>query len=96
MQRLALHVLHHDEHAAIGVADLVDLADERMIERGSGQRLATETRARDVVRLRRGRQQLHRDAALETCVFRKKHFAHAAGAERRQDAVATAQQIPKH
>jgi hypothetical protein len=41
--------IHHDEHAAVGVADLVDLADEGMIERSGGQRLATETLPRDEV-----------------------------------------------
>jgi hypothetical protein len=43
VRRLAVHELHHDEHAAVGVADLVDPADEGMIERSGGRRLATET-----------------------------------------------------
>ena len=92
VQRLALDVLHHDEHAAVGVADLVDLADEGMIERGGGQRLAAQPLARHRVGLDRGRQHLHGDAALEPRVFGEKHLAHAAGAERREDAVAAGEQ----
>jgi len=43
MQRLARDVLHDDEEAAIGVADLEDLADEGMVERGGGERLAAKS-----------------------------------------------------
>ena len=96
VQRLALDVLHHDEDAAVGVADLVDLADEGMIERGGGERLAPQPLARDGVRLGRGRQQLDGDAALEARVLGEKHLAHAAGAERREDAVAAGEQVCEH
>jgi len=62
----------------------------------SAARLAPETLACDVVGFGRGWQQLDRDAALETRVLRQKHFAHAAGAEQRQEPVAAAEQILAH
>lgn len=43
MQRLPLDVFHDDEEAAIGLADLVDLADEGVVERGRGQSLAAQS-----------------------------------------------------
>ena len=64
-----------------GVADLVELADEEMIERGRREGLASQPLARDRIRLKIGRQQFDRDAALESRVLGEKHFPHAAGAE---------------
>ena len=36
------------------------------------------------------------DSALKACVFREKNFAHAAGAEGREDAVAAREQGVRH
>ena len=49
LQRLPLDILHDDERAAVSVADLVDLADVRMVERRGGQRLAAQALPRDEV-----------------------------------------------
>lgn len=46
VEGFTVHVLHDDEHAAVGVVDLVDLADERMIERRGGKRLTSQPLAR--------------------------------------------------
>ena len=46
MQRLAGDVLHHQEQRVAVFADLEDLADVRVIERGHGHRLAAQTLAR--------------------------------------------------
>ena len=89
VQRLPFHVLHHDEQAAVGLADLVDLADERVIERGRRQRLAAEPLACEPVGFRCRRQQLHRDPALEAGVLGEEDFTHAACAKWRQDPVAS-------
>ena len=93
MQRFALDVLHDDEGAAIVPADLVDLADEGMVERGSGEGFASQPLTGDAVHLDRGGEQLDGDAALEARVFREKHLAHAASAERREHAVTTGEEL---
>ena len=93
LERLALDVLHDDERAAVGVADLVDFADEGMIERGGGERLPPQTLARDLVVLAVGSEELDRDTPLETRVVCEKHLAHAAGAEGREETVAVCQEF---
>ena len=65
LQRLALDVLHDDERAAVGVADLVDLADVRMVERRGGERFAPQALARDEVLFVVGMEPLDRDASFE-------------------------------
>ena len=42
VERLALHVLHRDEAAAVGFADFVDGADVGMIEGRRGARLSQQ------------------------------------------------------
>ena len=64
-------------------ADLVDLADERVVERRGGERFGAQPGARERVRLDRGRQDFDGDAALEQQVVRRIDDAHAAGAEHR-------------
>ena len=51
VQRVAFDVLHDDEHAAVGVTDLVNLADEGVVERGSREGLAAQSLARHRVGL---------------------------------------------
>ena len=52
-QHLALQQLHRDEELAVVFADLVDLADVRMVDAGRGARLAPEALARRLVAWRR-------------------------------------------
>ena len=65
VERLAFHVFHGDEQPALGVADFIHLANERMVERRGGQCLATQPPPRDRVRLDVGRQHLDGDTPLE-------------------------------
>ena len=46
LKRLADDVLHRDTRSAVGFGDLVDLADERMVERCRRTRLPLESVAR--------------------------------------------------
>ena len=87
VERLAFHIFHGDEQPALGVANFIHLADERMVERRGGQRLAPQPPPRDRVRLDLGRQQLDGDTPLEERVLCEKHLPHPAGAERGVDAV---------
>ena len=48
-ERLALEQLHGDEELAVVLADLVDLADVRMVDAGRRARLAPEALARGLV-----------------------------------------------
>ncbi len=87
-QRLAFHELHGDERQSVfGLADVVDDADVRMIECRSGFGLGQEPPpAVRIVRQFR-RQELDRRLPVQTCVFRQKHFPHAARAEPGGDAI---------
>jgi hypothetical protein len=93
LQRLALDVLHDDERAAVVVADLVDLADVRMVERRGGQRFAPQALARDQVLFVVRMEPLNRDATFEPEVVREKNLPHPAGTERGVDAVAASEQM---
>ena len=87
-QRLAFHELHGDERQSVlGLADVVDDADVRMIERRSGLGLGQEPlpAVRIVRQIRR--QELDRRLPVEPCVFRQEHFPHPARAEPGGDAV---------
>ena len=53
-ERLALEQLHRDEELAVVFADLVDLADVRMVDAGRGARFAPEALARRLVAGDRG------------------------------------------
>ena len=57
--------------------DFVHLADEWMIERGSGQRLTPETFARNRIVLCRRRKKFDRNAPLQPRVVCEKDFTHA-------------------
>ena len=84
-QRLALEQLHRDEEVARVLADVVDLADVRVLDARGGARLAPEALARRVVGLG---DRLDGDAAAQALVFRREHDAHAALSEPVQDPVA--------
>ena len=96
-ERLAAHELHRDvvHRVRVGIprrahhvlADLVDRHDVRVAERRG--RLGFEHEAPDAVLALHqvGRQDLERDVALEGLVLGQVHLAHAARAERGDDAV---------
>ena len=78
VQRLAFHVFHDDEQTSVGVSDLMDLADEGVIECGSGERFSTQTLARDVIFFNRFRKNFYGDATFETTVLGEEDLAHSA------------------
>src|SRR6185436_3159191 len=84
--RLALEQLHGDEQLAAVLADLVKLADVRMVHAGRGAGLAPESLARGVV-ARDGRHRLEGDGALELLVARGVDDAHAALSQLADDPV---------
>ena len=87
---LAVQQLHDDVGSAIvGEAEVEDLDDPGVIDRGGGPRLGEE--AIDEVGLRRHprRHDLDRRAALDQQVFTDVHRAHAAGGDLARDAVLT-------
>jgi len=91
LQRVAVEQLHHDELLALVLADVVNRADVRVVERRGHARLASEP----IERLRVGGeirgQELQRDLAAQADVFGAVHHAHAARAEPLQDLVVTDQ-----
>jgi len=93
VQRLAGDVLHDDEEATRGVADLEDLADEGMVERGDGERLAAKALARDRVGRERRRQHFDGHVALERRVPREEHLAHATGPQQTEDVVSVGEPV---
>lgn len=62
-QGLAFEQLHGQQRLAIGVIDLVDGADVRVVQRRGGARLALEALEREVVARELRRQELERDVA---------------------------------
>ena len=86
-QRAALEQLHRDERAALVLVHLVDGADVGMVQRRGRARLAQEALGR--LRIVRAvlRQELQRHAAGQLDVLGQIHDAHAAGAERVEDAI---------
>ncbi len=85
-QRFALDQLHGDERAAVDVAQIVDLADERVHDPRRDPRLADQPRAG--ARIGGGvAQQLERDATLETLVERLVDDAHPTLAQPADDPV---------
>ena len=79
-QRLSVEELHDDERITLlGLAEIEDPDDRRVLEASGGARLLEETAGR----LGRGAvaaKQLHRDVHVEREVVREPHRAHASGA----------------
>ena len=87
LQRLARHVLEHEEQLILILADLVERGDVRMRQRRGRARLLEEPLAPiGIGRDGRG-QHLDRDGAAEPRVARAVHLAHAAGADAIEDLV---------
>ncbi len=74
-ERSAVDQFHHQ----VIRADVVDLADVRMIQRRDGAGLAFKT-VREF-----GLQNFHTDITVQPCVTRFPHFTHAAFTDRRDD-----------
>ena len=93
-QRLALDVFHDEEHLPVLVLDeLVDLADERMIERGRQSRLARQP-VHDVGCRRATRtNRLDGDDPAQLAILRAIDLAHAALTDELLDHVAVAPEI---
>ena len=70
VQRVAFDVLHDDERGIVHLEELEDPADERVIERGGGERFAPEPLPRHGIAGQMPRQSLDRDAAIEAGVPR--------------------------
>jgi hypothetical protein len=86
-QRLPLHQLHRQEEEAVSFLDRVNRDDIRVVEGGDGTRFTFESRPAVGIARRLVRQDLERDLASELRVFGQVDFAHAAGAQRAQDAI---------
>ena len=86
-QRLALHVLHHHVTGAVLVADVVEHADVRMIQRSNGAGFAFEAGAQILALGDVFGQDLDGDGAVEPGVAGFVHLAHASGADRGEDLV---------
>ena len=83
IERLALEQLHHDVRAAVGVvAEVEDLDDARIRDRGRRARLVEEARARSRAASRTRVQHLDRGAAAEHRVLGELDRPHAALADR--------------
>ena len=81
LQRPAVEQFHDDELLAVVLADVVDRADVRVVERRGDARLAAEAVERFGVGGEIGGQELQRDLAAEADVLGAVDHAHAAGAE---------------
>ena len=84
---LAAHVLHHDEVDAVRAVDLVHGDDIRVHERGRRARLAEEALLLHGVAREVAGEDLDGDFAIEACVVRAPHVAHAPCADMCNDLV---------
>ena len=87
LERVAGHVLEHQEQLALVLADLVERGDVRMRQRCSGARLLQEAGAAIRIVGDRRRQHFDRDGAAETRIAGAEDFAHAPGADALEDLV---------
>ena len=79
-ERLAFEQLHRDEELPLVLADVVELADVRVVDARRGPGLALEALARGLVSAQRAHR-LERDGAVEPLVARGVDDPHAALAE---------------
>ena len=86
-ERLPLQQFHGDEGSPIGLVDLVDGADVRVVQGGRSFGLPLETRESLCVVGEFVGKELQGDVAAELQVFRLIHHAHAPAADPAEDAV---------
>ncbi len=79
--------LHRDVDAPVAVANVVNRAHRRMVERGRELGFLDETRTRGFVGQRAGREYFQSDVAIQFGVVSAVDFAHAAGANRGHDLI---------
>jgi hypothetical protein len=87
LQRLAFEPLHHDEMLALVLADVVDGADVRVVERGGGAGFALKPLDGLWIAGQLRWQKLQRDASAEANVFRLINHTHPAAAKLVDDAI---------
>src|SRR6266705_4665056 len=88
-QSLSVDILHGDEMHAFALADLVDVRDVRMIQRGGSHGFLIKSPQSILVRSEIRGQDFQCDLAMQTRVFRQIHLAHSARADLRADLVAS-------
>ena len=86
-QRLPAQEFHRDEVATFVAADLVDLADIGVIDRGRGLRLTEEAPLRGKVAPLVLGQKLERNRTAQHGVLGEKDIAHAPGTDRSDNTV---------
>jgi hypothetical protein len=86
-ERLPLQQFHGDEGTPIGLIDLVDRADVRVVQRGRSLSLALETAEGLRVVGEVVGKELQGDVATELEVFGLVHYTHATAANLAEDAV---------
>ena len=85
LERRAVQQLHHDEMLALVLADVVDRADVRVVERRGGARLAPEAFERLAVVRADPRAGTSARRAAEAGIFGAVDDAHAAAADRLEE-----------
>ncbi len=87
LQRRPLEILHHDERPPVLLADVVDRADIRVIQRGGRPRFAREPGQRCWILRELRRDELERHRAVQPRVFGLVDDAHAAAGQPGDDVV---------
>src|SRR2546421_3417866 len=77
-ESLPIDEFHRDEICALALANLIDMGDVRMIERGRGLCLLFETPHPITIGGHVRRQNFQCDFAMKLCIFRQIHFTHSA------------------
>ena len=88
----AIHVLHRQVRLAVHFAEIVNAADVGMRDLARDADFIVEARQRGWIARGHFGQELERDLLAQREIVRAIHFAHAAAAEQRDDAVAIGQQ----
>ena len=87
LQRRALQILHDDERSPVLLADVVDRADVRVVQRRRRLRFAREPAQRLGIPRELFGDELERNGTAQPRIFGLVHDAHAAAAELLDDAV---------